>query len=36
MIERFNRTLDEALFKLEKVYDWDKFVKPTLMAYNTS
>ncbi len=22
--------------KLEEVYDWDKFVKPTLMAYNTS
>ena len=36
MIERFNRTLGEALFKLEEVYDWDKFVKPTLMAYNTS
>src|SRR6266508_2364766 len=36
MIERFNRTLGEALSKLEKVYDWDKFVKPTLMAYNTS
>ncbi len=36
MIERFNRTLGEALSKLEEVYDWDKFVKPTLMAYNTS
>ena len=36
MIERFNKTLGEALFKLEEVYDWDKFVKPTLMTYNTS
>src|SRR6266498_232560 len=36
MIERFNRTLSEALSKLEKVYDWDKFVKLTLIAYNTS
>ncbi len=36
MIERFNRTLGEALSKLEEVYDWDKFVRPTLMAYNTS
>ena len=36
MIERFNRTLGEALSKLEEVYNWDKFVKPTLMAYNTS
>ena len=36
MIERFNRILSEALFKLEEVYDQDKFVKPTLMAYNTS
>src|SRR6266498_32565 len=36
MIERFNRILSEALSKLEKVYDWDKFVKSTLMAYNTS
>ena len=36
MIERFNRTLSEALSKLEEVYDWDKFVKSTLMAYNTS
>ncbi len=36
MIERFNRTLSKALSKLEKVYDWDKFVKPMLMAYNTS
>src|SRR6266498_5922938 len=36
MIKRFNRTLSEALSKLEKVYDWDKFVKLTLMAYNTS
>src|SRR6266542_6813062 len=36
MIERFNRTLSEALSKLEELYDWDKFVKPTLMAYNTS
>ena len=36
MIERFNRTLSEALSKLEEVYDWDKFVKLTLMAYNTS
>src|SRR6266540_4407632 len=36
MIERFNRTLGEALSKLEEVYDWDKFVKPILIAYNTS
>ncbi len=36
MIERFNKTLSEALSKLEEVYDWDKFVKPMLMAYNTS
>jgi len=36
MVERFNRTLSEVLSKLEKVYDWDKFVKFTLMAYNTS
>src|SRR6266542_1154846 len=36
MIERFNRTLSEALSKLEEVYDWDKFVKPMVMAYNTS
>ena len=36
MIERFNRILSEALSKLEKVYDWNKFVKPTLIAYNTS
>src|SRR6266511_1101599 len=36
MIERFNRTLGEALSKLEEVYDWNKFVKPMLMAYNTS
>ncbi len=36
MIERFNRTLGEVLSKLEEVYDWDKFVKPILMAYNTS
>src|SRR6266498_5657614 len=28
--------LSEALSKLKEVYDWDKFVKPTLMAYNTS
>jgi len=36
MIEQFNRTLSEALSKLEEVYDWDKFVKLTLIAYNTS
>ncbi len=36
MIERFNRTLSEALSKLEEVYDWNKFVKPILMTYNTS
>src|SRR6266542_6859706 len=36
MIERFNRILSEALSKLKEVYDWDKFVKPMLMAYNTS
>ncbi len=36
MIEWFNRTLSEALFKLKEVYNWNKFVKSTLMAYNTS
>ncbi len=36
IIERFNRILSEVLSKLEEVYDWDKFVKPTLMAYNIS
>ncbi len=36
MIKRFNRTLSEALSKLEEVYDWDKFVKLTLIAYNIS
>ena len=36
MIERFNRTLGEALSKLEEAHDWDKFVKLTLMSYNTS
>src|SRR6266498_2208591 len=36
MIERFNRILSEALSKLKEMYDWDKFVKLTLMAYNTS
>ena len=36
MIEQFNRTLEEVLSKLEEIYDWDKFVKPILMSYNTS
>ena len=36
MIERFNRTLDEALSKLEEVHNWDKFVKPILISYNMS
>ncbi len=36
MIEQFNRILSEVLSKLEEVYDWNKFVKPTLIAYNTS
>src|SRR6266542_6125695 len=36
MIERFNRSLGEALSKLEEIHDWDKFVRPTLMSYNTS
>ncbi len=36
MIEWFNRALSKALSKLEEVYDWNKFVKPMLMAYNTS
>ncbi len=35
MIEQFNRTLGKAL-KLEETYDWDKFIKPTLMSYNIS
>ena len=36
MIKRFNRILSEVLSKLKEVYDWDKFVKFTLIAYNTS
>ncbi len=36
MIKQFNRILGEALSKLEEVYDWDKFVKFILMAYNIS
>src|SRR6266498_5963033 len=36
MIERFNRTLEEALSKLKETHVWDKFVRPTLMSYNTS
>ncbi len=36
MVERFNRTLGEALSKLEETHDWNKFVKPTLMSYNIS
>ncbi len=36
MIERFNRILSEVLSKLEEMYDWNKFVKPTLMTYNIS
>ncbi len=36
MIKWFNRTLSEALFKLEKIYNWNKFVRSTLMVYNTS
>jgi len=36
MIEHFNRMLGEALSKLEETYDWDKFVRPTLMSYNMS
>ena len=36
MIKKFNRILSEALSKLEEMYDWDKFVKPILIAYNTS
>ncbi len=36
MIERFNRTFSKALSKLEEMYDWNKFVKPMLMTYNTS
>src|SRR6266542_381559 len=36
MIERFNRTLGEALSKLEETHDWNKFVKLTLMSYNMS
>jgi len=36
MIERFNRTLGEALSKLEETHNWDKFVRSTLMSYNTS
>ncbi len=36
MIEQFNRILSETLSKLEEVYNWDKFVKLTLITYNTS
>ena len=36
MIEHFNRMLGEALSKLEEIHDWDKFVRPTLISYNTS
>ncbi len=36
MIKQFNRILGEALSKLKEVYDWDKFVKLTLIIYNTS
>ncbi len=36
MIERFNRILGEVLSKLEETYNWDKFIKPTLISYNTS
>ncbi len=36
MIERFNRTLGELLSKLEETYDWNKFVKLTLISYNMS
>ncbi len=36
MIEWFNRTLEEALAKLEETYDWDKFIKPMQIFYNTS
>jgi len=28
--------ISEALFKLEEVYNWNKFVKPILIAYNIS
>ena len=36
MVEQFNRILRKALSKLEETYDWDKFVKPILISYNTS
>src|SRR6266542_1542588 len=36
MIERFNRTISKILFKLEEVYDTDKFMKSTLIIYNTN
>jgi len=36
MIEQFNKILSEVLSKLKEVYNWDKFVKLTLMVYNTS
>src|SRR6266542_7114861 len=36
MIEQFNRMLGDALSKLKETHDWDKFVRPTLMSYNTS
>ena len=36
MVKQFNRTLGEALNKLEETYNWDKFVKSILISYNTS
>lgn len=37
LIERFNRTMCESLSKLgDNVHDWDKFVRPTIFAHNTS
>jgi hypothetical protein len=38
LVERFNRTLIEALAKTaaEHLTDWDKYIAPTLFAYRTS
>ena len=36
IIKRFNRIFSKVLFKLKEVYNWNKFVKFMLMAYNIS
>jgi len=37
LVEKFNQTLCEKLAKLaEETYQWDEFVDPVLMAYQTT